>query len=177
MHIIIERDNIYILYTCTACKWMLVNITFTGPCGRQAANAKPFEKLTNQQIQQELRAREEYNFGKTKPQLVQSLKSTLRGAQRIPSLLLLNPTQRLSEINLQHYTILDCEPLHDLKGHIYNIFDELPSLLDKPLAVEVKALLDTDMGKDMKTGGDYRLASIHLLTLLQRRTPHILYEH
>ena len=84
---------------------------------------------------------------------------------------MLNPTQRLSEVNLQHYTILDCEPLHDLKGHIQNIFDELPKVLHKTLPVEVKALLDTDLGKDMKTGGDYRLASIHLLTLLQRRTP------
>ena len=127
--------------------------------------------MTNQQLQQELRARKEYNFGKTKADLIQSLKSTLRGAQRVPSLLLLNPTQMLSDMNLDHYTILDCEPLHDLKGHIQNIFDELPKLLNKTLSVEVKAVLDTDLGKDMKTGGDYRLASIHLLALLQKRTP------
>lgn len=41
---------------------------------------------------------------------------------------------------------------------------------NKALAGEVKALIDTDLGKDMKTGGDYRLTAIHLLTLLRKRT-------
>lgn len=84
--------------------------------------------------------------------------------------ILLSPTKKLSEINLEHYTILDCEPLHDLKGHIQNVLDELPGKLEKTLAVEVKALIDTDLGKDMRTGGDYRLTAIHLLSLLQKRT-------
>lgn len=147
-----------------------VKINPTGPAGKTAGSAKPFERLSNNQLQQELRSREEYNFGSTKPQLIQNLKATLRGAQHLPSLLLLNPSQSLSEMNLEHYTILDCEPLHDLKGHIQNVFDELPGKLNKALAGEVKALLDTDLGKDMKTGGDYRLTAIHLLTLLRKRT-------
>ena len=79
----------------------------------------------------------------------------------------------MSDMNLEHYTILDCEPLHDLKGHLQNLLDELPKVLNKALGTEVKALLDTDLGKDMKTGGDYRLASIHLLTLLKKRTSQI----
>ncbi len=56
-----------------------------------------------------------------------------------------------------------------MKGHLQNLFDELPAVLDKKLAKEVKALLDVDLGKDMKTGGDYRLTAIHLLTLLRKR--------
>ena len=75
-------------------------------------------------------------------------------------------------MNLNDYTVLDCEPLHDMKGHLENLFEELPNckLLNKKIAGEVKGVLDVDLGKDMKTGGDYRLAAIHLLILLKKRT-------
>ena len=43
--------------------------------------------------------------------------------------MLLNPTGKLSDLKLEDYTILDCEPLHDLKGHLINICKELPYLL------------------------------------------------
>lgn len=46
-----------------------------------------------------------------------------------PSLLLLHPEKQLKDINLEHYTILACEPLHDLKCHLLNLFKELPSVL------------------------------------------------
>ena len=65
--------------------------------------------------------------------------------------------------------MLDCEPLHDLKGHIQNLIDEVPSKLNKQLEMEVKQLIATDLSKDMKTGRDYRLTAVHLLTLLQKR--------
>ncbi len=44
------------------------------------------------------------------------LVNLLKGAQRVPSLLVLNPKQSLQELNLQQYEVLDCEPLHDLKS-------------------------------------------------------------
>ncbi len=102
---------------------------------------------------------------------MQTLKGTLCDAQRVPTLLLLNPGQTLTDLNLKDYTVLDCEPLLDMKGHLQNLFDELPAVLDKKLAGEVKAFLDVDLGKDMKTGGDYRLTAIHVLTLLRKRKP------
>ena len=34
------------------------------------------------------------------------------------STILLNPQQSASQLNLQDYTILDCEPLHSIKGHL-----------------------------------------------------------
>ena len=142
-----------------------------GPAGRKLGSAKPFERLTNSQIRDELRSREEFDFGNTKSELVQTLKTTLHGVQRVPSLLLLNPSETLSELNLDCYTILDCEPLHDMKGHIQNIFEEITPKLDRILRAEVKALINTDLGKDMKTGGDYRLTAIHLLALLKKRNP------
>ena len=120
---------------------------------RKAGCAKPFEQLNNEQLRQELRLRKNFDFGSTKAELTKSLKAILCGAQRVPSLLLLNPTQTFTEMNLNDYTVLDCEPLHDMKGHLENLFEELPNckLLDKKIAGEVKGVLDVDLEKDMKT--------------------------
>lgn len=41
---------------------------------------------------------------------------------------------------------MDCEPLHDLKGHLSNLFEELPKLLDASLAQDVTAVLHADLG-------------------------------
>ena len=101
----------------------------------------------------------------------EKLTEVLRGVQRVPSLLLHNPTQNISTLNLQHYTILECEPLHDMKGHLRNIFDVLPSILEKKLALRCKELLDVDLfQKNTKRGADCRLAAIHLLSLLKQLT-------
>lgn len=97
--------------------------------------------------------------------------------QRVPSLLLQNPSQTLQEINLQNYTIMDCEPLHDLKGHLSNLLEEFPKLLDESLARGVTAVIHADLGtKETKRGGDYRLTLVHVLALLKKTTPpaHIL---
>ena len=93
----------------------------------------------------------------------------MKGVQRVPSLLLTNPSQSLEDLNLQNYTILDCELLHDLNGHLSNHFDELPHILEKPLAEDVSAILNVHLHtKETKRGGDYRLAAIHVLALLRQ---------
>ena len=76
--------------------------------------------------------------------------------------------QALSEINLQHYLVLECEPLHDLKGHLKNLFEILPEILDKEISLEVSEVLELDLSKEKKTGADYRLAAMHVLALLRR---------
>lgn len=40
-------------------------------------------------------------------------------------MLLLDPTQSLSHLHLEDYTVLDSEPLHDLKGHSMHLFAKL----------------------------------------------------
>ena len=62
----------------------------------------------------------------------------------VPTLLLTNPTQLFHKVKLQLYTILDCEPLHDMKSHLQNISDDLPYILSKPLAVDCKVLITTE---------------------------------
>ena len=108
---------------------------------------------------------------KYKKELQEQLSEVLKGAQRVPTLLLQNPQQAPSEINLQHYSVLECEPLHDLKGHLKNLFEILPEILDKKISLEVSEVLELDLSKEKKTGADYRLAAMHLLALL-RRTVH-----
>lgn len=144
---------------------------YTGPSGMKVGCAKPFGRLNNQQLQQELHTREVFDHRTKVPELNQSVKATLCGAQCVPSLMLLDPTQLVDETELQAYTVLDCKPLHDLKGHLQNLFNKLPAvaILDKELAKEVNQLMETDLRKDMKTGGDYRLTAVHLLAVLRKR--------
>lgn len=77
------------------------------------------------QLKEELRSRKIYDFGFTKKDTKQKLVEALKGVQRVPSLLIHTPTQSIETLNLQNYTILECEPLHDIKGHLSNIFDAL----------------------------------------------------
>ena len=81
-------------------------------------------------IRKELNA-QKIHVDTTQPrdELQKILQQILQGVQRVPSLLLLHPEKQLKDINLEHYTILACEPLHDLKCHLLNLFKELPSVL------------------------------------------------
>ena len=53
-----------------------------------------------------------------------------------------NPSQPLSELNLESYTVLDSEPLHDLKGHLINLLTELPHILSGECKKLTKDLLE-----------------------------------
>ena len=48
-------------------------------------------------------------------ELVNILSSAICGAQRVPTILVNNSLQSLSQLNLGSYTVQDIEPLHDLK--------------------------------------------------------------
>ena len=72
--------------------------------------------------------------------MTSKLQKILCGVQRVPSLLVTKPEQPLTELNLESYTILDCEPLHDLKGHVTNLLEELPIILTGETKTIVKEL-------------------------------------
>ena len=107
-----------------------------------------------------LHARSVYDTDKCNPELQIMLTNILMGIQRVPALLLLNPCQNLSNFHLQGYTVLDCEPLHDIKGHFGNLFKELPHILPQELKSSCKEVIEANT-KDM-TGAAYRLMSIEL---------------
>lgn len=151
--------------------WFVFQITLfylfpAGPAGKKAGCVKPFEQLSSGKLQEEPRTRQYFDYGPKEKKRIHSLKTLLKGVQQVPSMLITNPTQNLIDINLQDYTVLDCEPLHDLKGQLDSLFTELPSLLDTPLATEITSILKADLlGRGTKRGGDYHLAALHVLSL------------
>lgn len=91
----------------------------------------------------------------------------------MPTILILNPTQPLSNLNLSRYEVLDCEPLHDIKGHLHYLLPQIPHLLPPDLKRQSKRLLDTTIPKQKVSGAALRTASIKLfLKLLQHEEAH-----
>ena len=132
--------------------------------------SKPFDDLDVDHLGQELVARGIYDFERTKKERLQLLKETLKGIQRVPTLLLNNPTETLTQVHLEGYTILDCEPLHDIKGHIDNLLQELPHILETELSNEVEQLLQVDLWSKKKQKRRRLQASNYSCIKLVKRT-------
>ena len=92
------------------CEWRSLNeiqkIATSGKYGKQAGQLKPLDSLLVAQLREELHARSVYDTDKCKPELQIMLTNILMGIQRVPTLLLLNPCQNLSNLHLQGYTVL-----------------------------------------------------------------------
>ena len=129
---------------------------------------KPFESLTLGNLQNELRKRGCIGVDLPRRKLVQKLKESLEGVQCVPSLLLSNPNADLGQYNLNRYSILPCEPLHDLKGHLNNLLSNISSLLTDPLKTEVHDLIQRSVyWKDSgHTGADMRVGLIRVYHVL-----------
>ena len=120
--------------------------------GNKPGCLKPLDNLKVMDLRCELQARGVKTEGLLRASLASHLTNILQGAQRVPTLLTLNPTQSLDSINLSRYEILDCEPLHDLKGHLYNLLPEIPNLLPSQLGIECQQLLDTTLPEQKVSG-------------------------
>ena len=145
----------------------LQSVVTAGKFGDTQNRLKPLDGLKVNELREELQARGVKDTAKKlKPQLQEELSLILEGAQRVPTLLTLNPTQPLSTLNLEDYEVLDCEPLHDLKGHLYNLLPEVPHLLPDPLKQECLQILDTTLPKQKVSGAVLRTAAIKLLLKL-----------
>ena len=57
--------------------------------------------------------------------------SELHGVCRVPALSFLSPDTPLPETGLSEYEILPHEPMHDISGHINNLFIEIPNHLEE----------------------------------------------
>ena len=89
----------------------------------------------------------------------------MHGMQRFPSLMLADPS--ITPM-LEHYEILGCEPLHDIKHHIENMFAELPHHLNKAEKKLMEETIQLSLErKDIKRRIDYRKSLIKLNTLLR----------
>ena len=93
----------------------------------------------------------------------------LEGIHRVPSLLLLNPLQPLTEIHLSGSTVLASESLHDLKGHLHNILEEIPYILDRDVQQKCKDLQETRLSQKV-SAADMRATVNSLYELLLKET-------
>ena len=119
------------------------------------------------EIQTELRLRACIDVDMPKAQLVAKLKSILEGVQHVTSLLISCPTSKLKQFHLQRYSILPCEPLHDLKGHLNNL-PNVPTLLTGELKTNVHDLIQKCVyWKDSgHTGADMRVGLLRVYSML-----------
>ena len=67
---------------------------------------------------------------------------------------------------MEEYTVLDCEPLYDLKGHLGNLFKELPYILPKDLQT-CEDIINTH---EKMTGADYLMVLIETYSYLLETT-------
>ena len=141
------------------------NLVLSGKFGNKPGCLKPLDNLKMADLRKELQARGVSTQGMLKPHLQTVLTNILQGVQRVPTLLTLCPIQTLCSLNLE---VIDCEPLHDLKGHLHNLLPEIPHLLDFPLSQECQQLLETTLPKQKVSGAFLRVAAIKLLVKLQK---------
>ena len=78
---------------------------------------------------------------------------------------------------LRSYEVVSTEPLHDLKNHIENLFEELPSILDTlPKQTFLSAKRLTIDRKDVKRGCDYRHALLVITDMMRGNCPDDIYD-
>ena len=110
--------------------------------------------------------------GITKSNLEKILKNHLRGVIRPPALCFGDVLEPMSELNLANYEVSQIEPLHDLKGHIKNIWEALPSCLTIDKKKVLLEEIETALGpKDTYRGCDYRLSLITVYERIKEKIP------
>lgn len=146
----------------------LQSLATEGVYGKQAGVIRPFEALKVDELRQELSCRGILDTSMTKPVLHEMLEQLLRGVASVPALLLTNPTQSLSSLNIDRYEVVASEPLHDLKGHIINLLTELPHVLPPgDVTTQCNHLISCCLAKEKKSGADLRRAVIQVFLLLK----------
>ena len=106
---------------------------------------EPFEILSHQEVKKELTTRKLNSMGDSKV-VRQRLAEHLGGLQHVPLLLVSNPQEDIKALHLDHYSLNDFEPLRVLKGHLINMFAEIPFLLSSTLKQEVDQVLASSPG-------------------------------
>lgn len=154
------------------CHWRsladLQSLVLAGKYGNSPGTLKPLDGLKVNELREELEARGKDTSGKLKPDMQDELSSILQGAQRVPTLLVLNPQQPLANLNLSQYEILDCEPLHDLKGHISHLLNEVPHLLSPILKEECLKIIENTVPKQKVSGARYMVALMTVYLKLRK---------
>ena len=84
----------------------------------------------------------------------------------VPALLHDTPETSLESLYLQNYEISPTEPLHDIKGHLSNVTDELLAQTTGNVKKKLSSIYSSVLGKDTLHCCDYRKAAILILLAL-----------
>ena len=148
---------------------VIQSLAINGNFGKLVGKLKPLHNLSVSELRQELSARGQFDVTKNKPDLMDDLTRCLKGVQRVPTLLIANPEMSLAQCHLASYEVLDCEPLHDIKGHLSNLFEELPYVVGPLLKKEVLDIISTTMHKDKINCTDLRCLALHCQAFLKTK--------
>lgn len=134
---------------------------------------RPLEGLSKTDLQSELQTRV-HNGSISRPrtapslakmkkkELQQELTEVRKGISNFPALVASNPEASMNDLNIQDYEVASPEPLHDFKGHMQNLINEIRKTSTPPIKEEVDAIYKSTLDKDTVRCVDYRKASILL---------------
>ena len=130
-----------------------------------------FCKLTKEDIVVELVERKvKFYTHEMRNDLKLKLDEAIKGCHRVPALIIRKPLIPLQSLGLGKYEVLPCEPLHSVSGHIKNLYDELPSHLNKTEKNYFnEAVVASFAGKEAKRAADYRLSIIDCILCLHNK--------
>lgn len=104
----------------------------------------------------------------TKKEMQVEFDSLRKGITTLPALLTSDPERDITEMNIRHYEVSPCEPLHDFKGHMSNVIGEIKKQVTSNTKAEVEKVTTAMLGKDTLRCVDYRKATILLSNALHQ---------
>lgn len=119
-----------------------------------------------QELQTELRLRGVATEGKRKPELVELFDDLRKGIVNVPALLQGTPEASLTSLGLEMYEIAPTEPLHDIKGYLSNLIEELLKVATGKLLEKLEGIRQTVLGRDTIRCSDCRKAVILIVKTL-----------
>ena len=103
---------------------------------------KLYSNIKKDEVVQELHERKvSFTCKSSAKDLQELLIKEMHGIWRLPALLFQNPTDNLDELFLQHYEILNNEPLHDVSHYTQNLYEEIPSHFPKDFKQYLKKII------------------------------------
>ena len=124
---------------------------------QRKGGTKPLDQLRVKVLREELTIRGINTDGMRKPEMEELFDEMYAGMNNVPTLLQPNP-ESFSDLQLYKHEISPTEPLHDLKGHISNIMDEVQKSATGDILNEIQKVVQTVLNKEVLRCLDYRKA-------------------
>ena len=131
----------------------------------------PLDNMRVHELRVELEKRGLATAGKKRQELEKDFDELRRGIVNVPALLQGCPETNVGHLCLDKYEISPVEPLHDVKGHLSNLIDEIRPLLKGEAKKRVDVIANSVLGKETLRCSDYRKGAILMLKALQETIP------